>query len=215
MRMDRKELKARGKAMLSGNLGMLIVCMVMVGAAECLIELFNYYVNMKIGSVLNILISGPLSLGVACVYLGMLRNGNADIAEMGKGFSRLGDSILLSLMVNFFTFLWVLLLIIPGIIASIRYSQAWYVMADHPEMGAKLALERSKELMDGHKMEYFVLCLSFLPWILLGIVTCGFGFLYVVPYMNATFAVYYNELKWGTQKEQFAQDMAMMNGMRE
>lgn len=213
--MDRKQLKAKGKAMLSGNLGMLIVCLAVVGAAESLVGLLNYYVDARLGGVLSILVSGPLSLGVTCVYWDMSRNGRADVSKMAEGFSKLGDSILLSVLIGLFTFLWSLLLIVPGIIASIRYSQAWYVMADNPGMSAREALDRSKELMDGHKMEYFVLCLSFLPWTLFGAVTCGFGFLYVIPYMNATFTEYYSELKWGTQEEQFVRDMAMMNGMRE
>jgi uncharacterized membrane protein len=94
-----------------------------------------------------------------------------------------------------FTILWAFLLIIPGIIAALRYSMAYYIMNDYPEISAMEAIERSKELMDGQKMRLFMLCLSFIGWFFVGIITLGLGFFYLMPYWNATVANFYEDLK--------------------
>ncbi len=98
-------------------------------------------------------------------------------------------------MIGLFTFLWTCLFIIPGIIAQYRYSQAVFIMAEDPRKGIMQCIRESKEMMVGHKMEFFILELSFLLWILLSVFTCGLGMIYVCPYMTVTFANYYNSLK--------------------
>ena len=50
-------------------------------------------------------------------------------------------------------------------------------------------------MMDGHKMELFLLELSFIGWIILGVITFGIGMLLVEPYMVTTIAHYYEDLK--------------------
>ena len=62
-------------------------------------------------------------------------------------------------------------------------------------MTAKEALDESIDIMDGHKMDYFVLVLSFIPWMILVSITCGLASLYVSPYMTATFANFYLAIK--------------------
>jgi uncharacterized membrane protein len=59
------------------------------------------------------------------------------------------------------------------------------------------------EMMKGHKMELFMLWLSFLGWIILAMLTCGFGFLFLEPYMYTTLAHYYEDLKAETQELEF------------
>lgn len=98
-------------------------------------------------------------------------------------------------MMSLLTVLWTLLLIIPGIIAAYRYSQAIFIMVENPDKGVMQCIRESKEMMAGHKWEYFVLELSFILWQLLGLVTCGLAFIYVYPYTNVTLANYYNEIK--------------------
>ncbi|MEY8352053.1 DUF975 family protein [Lachnospiraceae bacterium 54-53] len=94
-----------------------------------------------------------------------------------------------------FILLWALLLIIPGIIAAYRYSQSIFIMVEDPDKGVMQCIRESKEMMEGHKWEYFVLELSFILWQLLIFATCGLALIYVYPYMTVTFANYYNALK--------------------
>lgn len=103
------------------------------------------------------------------------------------------------LLMGLFTFLWSMLLVIPGIIAAYSYSQTIYIMLDHPELSAMEAIAASKQLMRGHKFEYFVLELSFLGWALLTGVTLGLLTIWLEPYMQVTKANYYNALT-GWQK---------------
>ncbi len=104
----------------------------------------------------------------------------------------------LVLMMTLLTVLWTLLFIIPGIIAAYRYSQAVFIMVEDPDKGVMQCIRESKEMMIGHKWEYFVLELSFILWQLLGLVTCGLAFIYVHPYTNVTLANYYNAIKPNT-----------------
>lgn len=72
---------------------------------------------------------------------------------------------------------------------------AYFVLADNPELSANEALDESKRITSGHIGDLFVLYLSFIPWFLLGAITCGLALIYVVPYVQATMANYYLELK--------------------
>ena len=101
----------------------------------------------------------------------------------------------LSIMIGILVLLWSLLFIIPGIIAAYSYSQAIFVLVEDPNKGVMQCIRESKEMMIGHKWEYFVLELSFILWELLAIFTCGLGYIYVYPYMNVTLANYYNAVK--------------------
>ena len=94
-----------------------------------------------------------------------------------------------------FILLWMLLLIIPGIIAALAYSQTFYILAEDESIGAMDALKKSKEMMNGYKWKYFCLSLRFLGWVLLCILTLGIGFLWLAPYVEVSYAHFYEELK--------------------
>jgi len=187
---DRVELKERAKQNMSGNMGMLIVCMVIVEGILGVCAVIPY-----IGSIASICVAGPLMLGSAYIYLNLTRGFEPDVNVLFSGFQRFVDALVLTLLRSIFIFLWSLLLFVPGVIKAISYSQAYYILAEHPEMSGKEALEASVSMMDGHKMDYFVLWLSFIPWFLLCTVTCGLAVLYVSPYMEATFVNFYQAIK--------------------
>ena len=106
-----------------------------------------------------------------------------------------------------FTFLWTLLLIVPGIVKSYEYRMIPYLVADHPEMTYKEVFAESKRLMNGHKWKTFVLDLSFIGWWILSGLTFGLlGVFYVSPYYSATAAALYEELAYGNQLPDFANE---------
>ena len=93
---------------------------------------------------------------------------------------------------DLFTTLWSLLLVVPGIVKHYEYLMVPYIIAENPAMDYKEAFQISKRMMDGQKMETFILDLSFIGWILLSAITCGIvGIFYVNPYREATFAELY------------------------
>ena len=103
--------------------------------------------------------------------------------------------VVLSFVINLFISLWSLLLFVPGVIKAISYSQAIMIMLENPNMDIMTAIKESQRMMNGHKMEYFVLDLSFIPWMLLVMLTFGIASLWVSPYMQITMVNYYNALK--------------------
>ncbi len=92
-------------------------------------------------------------------------------------------------------FLWSLLFIIPGIIKSIAYSQMFFILAENPGIGVRKAMRISKIITQGYKGELFVMALSFLGWGFLCLLSCGIGFLWLIPYMQMSYANAYFGLK--------------------
>lgn len=84
---------------------------------------------------------------------------------------------------------------IPGIIKSISYSMSMYILAENKGKAAHECIAESKAMTEGHKMELFVLSLSFIGWGLLCGITFGIAAIWVIPYMQATFTNAYYSLK--------------------
>ena len=91
--------------------------------------------------------------------------------------------------------LFYLLLLIPGIIKAYAYSQAMYILAENPHLSAREVLRRSEEMMDGHKMDLFLLGLSFIGWVLLTVVTFGIASIWAIPYAEAAYTNFYKKLR--------------------
>lgn len=134
-------------------------------------------------------------LGFYTCYLKMQRNQDVEFEELFSGFNNFVTSMVTYLLIFIYTFLWSLLFIIPGIIKALSYSMSLFILADNPNMKANEAITKSKEMMNGHKWELFVLYLSFIGWMLLTILTFGILVIYVGPYMYASLAAFYEEIK--------------------
>ncbi|KRK81633.1 putative integral membrane protein [Companilactobacillus bobalius DSM 19674] len=108
--------------------------------------------------------------------------------------------ILIYILVGIFSFLWTLLLIVPGIIKMMAYSQTYFIYKDLNDRGEADGLTltdyitRSRRLMVGNKGRYFVMQLSFLGWWILGSITLGIGFIWIYPYYKLTMANFYRDL---------------------
>ena len=99
------------------------------------------------------------------------------------------------LLVFGYTLLWTLLLVIPGIIKAYSYSMTFYILRENPEMTAGDAITASQKMMDGHKMDLFLLSLSFIGWAILASITFGIGYLWLIPYIYTAYAAFYETLK--------------------
>jgi uncharacterized membrane protein len=99
------------------------------------------------------------------------------------------------LLRDIFIFLWSLLFIIPGIIKAYAYRMVPYILANNPNLGVNEAITLSNEMTRGHKLDMFILDLSFMGWYLLGALALGIGVLFVMPYENATNAELYLVLR--------------------
>jgi hypothetical protein len=119
--------------------------------------------------------------------------GNKDFNELGFAFQRgrYAGALKGVLWMWVRIILWVLCLIVPGIIKSIAYMMVPYILADNPNIGAKRALALSEQMTLGHKWRIFVFGLSFIGWILLGILALFVGVFFLLPYIQASFAELY------------------------
>ena len=141
--------------------------------------------------------SAVISAGYCGMCLKVSRGKEAVFMDMFSSFDRFFRFLWLIILRAVFIFLWSLLFVIPGIIAAYRYSQAIFVMHDNPDLTARQCLAASSEMMAGHKLELFVLQLSFIGWHLLNyFVTAFIGVglvqLWILPYTNVSLAVFYN-----------------------
>ena len=193
----RAEIKAQAKEQLRGNVWMFFLVTVIVYAilipVSFLAELDS--AAELIGVIATYIITPPLSLGMVMVYLDVTYGDPVEISTLFKGFKMMGKAIALFLWMILFIILWSLLLFIPGIIKSYSYSMAYYILAENPDMTAREALTESKIIMNGHKLDYFVLQLSFFFWALLVVVTLGIASIYVMPYQQLTFTNFYHNIK--------------------
>ena len=140
-----------------------------------------------VSAIYQIIVAGPLTLGYSIFLLSLFRNDWPTVGQVFYGFERFGKSLGAMLLIVLFVTLWSLLIVpgvllasnvpfftpfalllaIPAIIASIRYSQAFFILADHPETGARECVAKSKWMMQGNKLKYFFLVMSFIGWALL------------------------------------------------
>lgn len=148
-------------------------------------------VPQTIGALLS-LMSTMVGIGFMIFSLHISRRLPNSIGNLFDAFGNFFRFLWLVILISFFTFLWSLLFIIPGIVAAYRYRQALYILIDNPDMRAIDCIRKSKEMMAGHKAELFVLDLSFLGWYLLSVIP--FVPIYVYPYTMTTYAGYYNAL---------------------
>jgi uncharacterized membrane protein len=110
-------------------------------------------------------------------------------------FNEYGRYLGTMLLVGIYTFLWSLLLIIPGIVKGLSYSMTAFILKDNQELSYNEAIEQSMDMMNGYKWKLFVLILSFIGWGLLCVLTIGIGFLWLIPYMQITQVAFYEDIK--------------------
>ena len=187
----RAELKEMAKQQIKGNIGMLFVIALIIGAISGAAGAFP-----PLALVVSIIVTPAFSISIIRVYQELARNGKKPEAKAAfAGFDDFWTGFKALFLVGLFTFLWSLLFVIPGIIKSFSYSQTMMIVAENKGIGAREAINRSKAMMDGRKMDYFVLGLSFIGWGLLCCITLGIAAIWVGPYMQATMVNFYNDIK--------------------
>lgn len=212
----RQELKALGRERFMENRWNCVLAVLLVSAVLGAISWISGGTNVRqviqgdhrvvtvstrsgVGSLLSILLTGPINIGLSFFFIRNFLRQRDDLTvttPFTEAFNNYPRKLGGTLWEALFVFLWSLLLVIPGIIKAISYSMTKYILADCPNVGAKNALKLSMRMTEGHKMEIFVLELSFLGWLILSALTLGIlHVLFVGPYMESTMAAYYLELR--------------------
>lgn len=211
-RIARENLQGNwGPAVLAAFVAAILGGLIIRGGLEFNIELDEDYVHTSyqfaavamryiagVGATLNLvhfILGGVIRQGYALYLLKQHDRREPQLNDLFSQFHRFGDGFCLAFLEGLYIFLWSLLLIIPGIVASYRYAMAPFILQENPDMTASEAIEASKQMMDGHKGELFTLHLTFIGWEILCLFTAGIGLLWLNPYMNAAEAAFYRDLK--------------------
>lgn len=145
--------------------------------------------------VAPLIITGPLSLGLSIFWLAFSRGQAIELDAVFQGFDTWWRAFKAYILMAIFIFLWSLLLIIPGIIAALSYSQTFFILAEDKTIGVSAAIEKSKKMMYGYKWKLVGLNIRFFGLGLLCLLTLGIGFLWLVPYIWVTLAKFYDDIK--------------------
>lgn len=145
--------------------------------------------------LVQLIIGGVIQIGYCSFLLKQLDCAEHNYKELFSRFDYFGTGFAQKFLRELYTTLWTFLLIIPGIVASLSYAMTPFILADHPEMTASQAISLSKQMMDGHKADLFLLHLTFIGWDILAALTLNIGYLWLNPYRNATDAVFYRQLR--------------------
>ena len=160
---------------------------------------YIFYSFISVASILGILytiFTGNVIVVGKNGYFIKNHNDNPELSEIFNGFkSNYLNVVKIMFLMDLKTLLWLFLFIVPGLIKAYEYSMIPYLLAENPDLSASQAFSLSKQMTTGQKMDLFVLDLSFLGWIILGLICCGIGILFVLPYPEATKAEVYLILK--------------------
>jgi len=148
----------------------------------------------RVGGLLSFLISGPIMVGLAGFFLTISRKQEPVFSQIFAGFRKFRVSLGAYLFQCVFVLLWMLLLIIPGIVAALSYAMTYYIISENEAVGPLAAIAKSKAMMRGNRWKFFCLGCRFLGWAVLSLLTLGIGFLWLLPYMNTAFAQFYDDL---------------------
>lgn len=193
--MNRVEIKNFAKEKLSGNLGsiwkiLIIALGISLAAGVVFGILFSKMDANILDSLLGILMM-PLGIGTTAFFISLIENENFEAKDLFKYYHDFVKVIGVTILMSLIVMLGYICFIIPGIILTLSYSLVPIILIKKPELGIVETLKYSREKMQGHKLDTFVLGLSFIGWAILGTLTFGILYIWLYPYMQLTFTKFY------------------------
>jgi uncharacterized membrane protein len=192
----KESLKGKWGLAIGSFLGYCLIFIVLAVIVEIVSPTREGFTAFRGGyNLLTIIIGGPFMLGFAIFSLALSRNQDAEFSQIFQGFNNFRKALCTYLLMILFIILWFLLLIVPGIIASLSYSLTFFILADEPSIGAMEAIDKSKAMMNGYKAKLFRLQLRFMGWALLSVFTLFIGLLWLITWMYVSLAKFYDDVK--------------------
>ena len=147
-----------------------------------------------IGS-LALFIQGPINIGLATYSLSIVNEKEYSFTQIVLGFKYFFKALFLFILFSTMFLIGLILLLLPGIIVFLTFSQIFYIMADDPHIGVIDAFKKSACLMKNKKLQYLGLGLRYILFFILGVFTLGIWWLWLIPQAYVSFAIFYKELQ--------------------
>jgi len=208
MEINNNEIRENARLSLKGNWKVAILSSLVYSIVSIIGDLTSESSGIWF-SILTTISNALFIFGYTSIMLHIVRGEDTEFSEIFAQCKRFWKGLGMTLVVGICIALWTLLLVVPGIIASIKYSMTFYIWVDNPKIGIDEAINKSIEMTDGHKMDIFKLYLSFIGWIVLSLVpglVAGFwfkqyavgimslGMIFVSPYIEVSMGTFYNTL---------------------
>lgn len=149
-------------------------------------------------SLLEIVVYGPLTFGYYLFMACLVDRKENNLNLLFQGFNRFVETLVAGLLLTVAVSIGLILLVVPGIILACGFAMTFYIMIDDPNISGLDALKQSWNMMQGRKWDFFCLQLRFLGWIILSIITCGIGYIWLSPYMTITNLNFYRKIRYNT-----------------
>lgn len=206
MGFDRIRIKENGKLHYQNNkwqnVLVILINTLIVGGVQVVVNLSGddwvLAMFMSLVSIaVSLLVVNIITMGTMTWFHRSIKTEGLKMEEMFWTFKEdYGGNVLMMFLISLYTALWSMLFVIPGIVKGYSYSLAIYIKSENPNISASTAIELSKRMTNGHKMDLFVLDMSFIGWAILSAFTLNIlGILYVMPYQYASKAFAYEEIK--------------------
>lgn len=206
MGFDRIRIKENGKMHYQNNkwqnVLVILINTLIVGGVQVVVRLSGddwvLAMFMSLVSIaLALLVVNVISMGTMTWFHRSIKTEGLKMEEMFWTFKEdYGGNVLMMFLISLYTALWSMLFVVPGIVKGYSYSLAMYIKSENPNIPASKAIELSTRMTNGHKMDLFVLDMSFIGWGILSAFTLNIlGILYVMPYQYAAKAFAYEEIK--------------------
>jgi uncharacterized membrane protein len=218
--MNSKELRAKARESLKGNWGVAVLASIIatvfgatgssisngntddidfsalsqLAPSEVLTTLAVFGAFIIFGLIVSLVISAIVSIGYAQFNIDLIDGVKPNIGTLFSKSKQVTTAIVSNLLVFVHVAIGTILFIVPGIIAALNFSMVNYIIAENPGITAREALKKSKEMMQGNKIRFLCLGLSFFGWAIITALTLGIAGIWVAPYMQASFAAFYREV---------------------
>ena len=198
--MENNQIMKEAQESLKGKWGISIAACLIAGVITIMITILGgYLINEDWGgNLLSLFVTPPIGVGLALFFLNLHDGNKLEINTIFNPFKDVWlNSVLAYFMMIVIILIGFILFIIPGVIATLMFSQVFYIISEDNKIDPYNALVKSKKMMEGNKWKLFKIILRILLLAIVCILTLGIGFIWLAPYQNAVYAKFYNVIKEG------------------
>ena len=138
--------------------------------------------------------SAYIQVGIALYCLEIYKGKKVGLETVFSRFNGF-KPIIFMLIYTLIVFLGLILLVVPGIILGLMYSQVFFILADDPDIGVTEAFNMSSKMMKNNMWQLFMLNLEALLYLIAGVFTLLIWWVWLIPRYSVAYAGFYEAIK--------------------